>query len=239
MSAPGPRRRLGILVPSSNSNAESSLQRMLAGRTDVSAHASRFRLPASLSDRIDAGVLGEAPELLADLEPDAVAFHGTSGSWTGFEGDRELAARLEDAVGAPATTASLAVREALDSLRISRVGLVFPGPPDIAAGIAAQYGADGIEVVRTSTPDEVLSNAEIGRADEEWIAGLMQPAFDAKDIDGVMCIGTNLRSAYLVDSLERVHGIPVVDSASAVLWRMLQLAGANGRIAGWGRLLAS
>lgn len=233
---PGPSVRLGVLVPSSNSNAESSMQRMLGGQQDVAAHFSRFRLPTSLSDRIDADVLGEAPGLLADLEPDAVAFHGTSGSWTGFAGDRELCRQLEEAVGAPATTASLAVRGALDALGLRRVGLVFPGPREIAEAIADQYRADGIAVTALSAPEVELANAEIARVPRQWIDDLIRPAFGR--VDGVMCIGTNLRSAYLVESFESEFGVPVVDSATATLWQLLRLTGASRPIPGWGRLLA-
>lgn len=236
-SAPGPSLRLGVLAPSSNSNAESSIQRMLAGQEDVAAHFSRFRLPASLGDRIDAEVLGGAPALLADVEPDAIAFHGTSGSWTGFDGDRLLCEQLTAVVGAPATTASLAVRAALEALGLRSVGLVFPGPHEIAEAIAEQYGADGIRIQMVSAPEVELANAEIARVGEDWIDDLMRPAF-AGDVDGVVCIGTNLRSAYRVAEFEAEFGIPVIDSATATLWRLLELSGAARPILGWGCLLA-
>lgn len=238
MSAPGATTRLGVLVPSSNSNAESSIQRMLAGRDDVAAHVTRFRLPASLDDRIDAGVLGDAPALIADVEPDAVAFHGTSGSWTGFDGDRGLCDQLAEITGAPATTATLAVLSALQSLGLQRVGLVFPGPREIAEQIVAQYRTVGVDFVTLSAPGVSLSNPEIARVDESWIDALIRPAFDADALDGVVCIGTNLRSAYRVTAFEAEFGIPVIDSATATLWEMLALSGAGAAIPGWGRLLA-
>lgn len=236
-SAPGPSVRLGVLVPSSNSNAESSIQRMLAAQDDVAAHFSRFRLPAALGDRIDADVLGEAPALLADVEPDAVAFHGTSGSWTGFEGDRVLCEQLTAVVGAPATTATLASRAAIEVLGLQRVGLVFPGPRDIAERIAGQYAADGIRMPVLSAPEVELANAEIARVGADWIDGLMRLALDG-DIDGVMCVGTNLRSAYRVADFEAEAGVPIIDSATATLWQLLRLAGAARPILGWGALLA-
>ncbi|GAA4478114.1 aspartate/glutamate racemase family protein [Microbacterium panaciterrae] len=236
VAAPGPTHRLGVLAPSSNSNAESSIQRMLDGQHDVAAHVSRFRLPPALSDRIDADVLGDAPALLADVEPDAVAFHGTSGSWTGFPGDRDLCAQLERVVGAPATTATLAVRAAIDALGVRRVGLVFPGPPAIAERIAQQYAADGVEMPVLSAPDVELANAEIARVGADWIDALMRPAF-REDIDAVVCVGTNLRSAYRVAAFEAEYGIPVIDSATATLWHLLRLAGAARPITGWGLLL--
>ena len=237
-AAPGPLARLGMLVPSSNSNAETLTGAMLSGRRDVGVHYSRFRLPPELGDAIDASVLGCAPSLLADADVDAVAFHGTSGTWVGLDGDARLCAALTDATGAPATTASLAVVSGLEALALTRVAVVFPGPPTILPLIAEEYAGRGIEVVATSIPDVVLSNPEIARLSRAEIAALMRPAFVDR-AEGVVCIGTNLRSGYLVEELEREFGIPVIDSAVATLWELLRLAGAARPSAGWGRLFAT
>ncbi|WP_415854679.1 aspartate/glutamate racemase family protein [Sinomonas sp. G460-2] len=235
---PGPRVRLGMLVPSSNSNAETLTSAMLSGRADVGVHYSRFRLPPELGDAIDASALGDAPSLLADSELDAVAFHGTSGTWVGLDGDVRLCAALTEATGAPATTASLAVVRGLEALAVSRVAVVFPGPPAILPLIAGEYARRGIEVVATSSPDVVLSNPEIARLGRERIAALLRPAF-VDGAEAVVCIGTNLRSGYLVEEFEREFGVPVIDSAVATLWDLLRLAGAARPSEGWGRLVAT
>ena len=234
---PGPSSRLGMLVPSSNSNAESLTADILAGSPDVGVHYSRFRLPADLDDRIDAKVLGDAPSLLNDAGLDAIAFHGTSGSWTGLEGDRALAESLTEATGAPATTASLALVAALEAVDAGRVAVVFPGPPSIMALIEREYAASGLEVVRSSAPATSMSNPEISRMSGADIGALMRPAFGS-DVDAVVCIGTNLRSAYLAAGFESEFGVPVVDSATATLWHLLRLAGTARPIPGWGALLA-
>lgn len=238
-ASPGPSCRLGVLVPSSNSNAESSLQRMLSSQTTVAAHFSRFRLPASLDTRIDLPILGEAVGLLTDVDPDALAFHGTSGSWNGFEGDVALCVQLSDVSGSPATTATLAVREALRWCGGRGIGLVFPGPAQIAEKIMSQYRADGFAMLSYSAPEVELANAEIARVPKSWIEGLFQPLLENGALDTIVCIGTNLRSAYLVDEIERSYGVTVIDSATATLWELLRLARAERSITGWGRLLQS
>lgn len=227
-----------MLVPSSNSNAESLTADILAASPDIGVHYSRFRLPADLDDRIDAKVLGDAPSLLGDAELDAIAFHGTSGSWTGLEGDRVLAESLTVASGAPATTASLALVAALGTLDAGRVAVVFPGPASIVALIEREYTSCGLEVVRSSVPATSMSNPEISRMSRADIAALMRPAF-GPGIDAVVCIGTNLRSAYLAAGFESEFGVPVVDSATATLWHLLRLAGTARPIPGWGALLAT
>ena len=234
---PGPLTRLGVLVPSSNSNAETLTASILAGQPDLGVHYSRFRLPPSLDDAVDLGVLGGAPGLLADAELQAIAFHGTSGSWTGINGDRALCSELETVCGAPATTASVAVVDALAALSATRVGLLFPGPATIAAQIRDEYARFGINVQAVSVPASAMSNPEIARLADADIEAMARPAF-ARDVDAVVCVGTNLRSGYLVPGLEDEFGIPVVDSAIATVWHLLRVARAARPIHGWGVLLA-
>jgi len=237
VGVPGPATRLGILVPSSNSNAETLTASIVAEQPDLGVHYTRFRLPPSLDDPVDLGVLGEALSLLKDADPQAIAFHGTSGSWTGIAGDQGLCAGLKSMCGAPATTASLAVVEALAALQATRIGLVFPGPGSIASLIQEEYAAHGIDVKGISVPEVVMTNPEIARLDQSGVVGLMRPAF-TRDLDAVVCIGTNLRSGYFVAGLEQEFGIPVVDSAIATIWHLLRIAGVARPIPGWGALLA-
>jgi maleate isomerase len=238
VGVPGPETRLGILVPSSNSNAETLTAAILVGQPDLGVHYSRFRLPPSLEDTVDLSVLGEAPALLNDANLQAIAFHGTSGSWTGISRDRALCAQLKAVCGAPATTASVAVVEALGALQATRIGLVFPGPGPIASRIKREYANHGIDVQAISVPEAAMSNPEIARLDTPAVAAMMRPAF-AHGLDAVVCVGTNLRSGYLVEGFEQEFGIPVVDSAIATLWHVLNLAGVSRHIPGWGALLAA
>ncbi|MGO4806878.1 aspartate/glutamate racemase family protein [Arthrobacter sp. 2MCAF15] len=238
MGVPGPGTRLGILVPSSNSNAETLTASILAGQPDLGIHYSRFRLPPSLDDTVDLGVLGDAPALLNDADLQAIAFHGTSGSWTGIRSDRALCAELEAACGAPATTASVAVVEALDALSATRIGLVFPGPAAIASRIQREYATHGIDVLAISVPEAEMTNPEIALLGSADIDAMMRPAF-SRGVDAVVCVGTNLRSGYLAAGFEQEFGVPVVDSAIATLWHVLRISGSSRPLPGWGALLAA
>lgn len=238
MEIPGPKARLGILVPSSNSNAESITAAILALQPDLGVHYSRFRLPRNLDDAIDLNVLGDAPTLLADAEIRATAFHGTSGSWTGIEGDRALCQELKHATGAPATTASLAILDACSALTVSRVAVVFPGPQGVGDLIRPEYAAHGLNVIGLSVPAFAMSNPEISRLSRGEIEALMLPAFEY-EAEAVVCVGTNLRSGYLVADLEQRFGVPVIDSAVATLWQLLRVAGVGRPIQGWGALFAA
>ncbi|GAA1024528.1 MULTISPECIES: maleate cis-trans isomerase family protein [Amycolatopsis] len=226
--------RLGLIVPSSNTNAEPLTAAMLAG-TRATAFASRFPLPADLDAVIDASLVGPAADLLAEAGISAIAFHGTSGSWLGLDHDRALAAGLAERTGAAATTASLALVAAVEALGVKKVGLVFPGPSSIADTIASEYGAAGIEVVSRSVPSRPMTNPEISGLPFSEISALVSAA--ASDAaEAIVCVGTNLRAAYLVPELESRLGVPIVDSAAATVWQLLALAGVSEQPQGWGRL---
>ncbi|WP_037367997.1 maleate cis-trans isomerase family protein [Amycolatopsis orientalis] len=226
--------RLGLIVPSSNTNAEPLTAAMLAG-TRATALASRFPLPADLDAVIDAALIGPAADLLAEAGISALAFHGTSGSWLGLEHDRALAAGLAKRVSTAATTASLALVAAVEAVGAKKVGLVFPGPSPIADTIAEEYAAAGIEVVSRSVPPRPMTNPEISALPFPEISALVSAAASAA-AEAIVCVGTNLRAAYLVPELEARLGVPVVDSAAATVWHLLGLAGAPSRLQGWGRL---
>lgn len=236
MSAPGPSIRLGILVPSSNSNAESITAQMLKHESDISVHYTRFPLPANPDEPFNVGMLGDAPSLLRDAEVQAVALHGTAGSWTGLDTERSMCSGLSETLGAPVTTASMAMIAGLQALSATRISVVFLGPPELIPAINTEYLQHGIEVVGSAVSDTSMSNQQIGRLDDAAIDSLMRPAFDV-DADAVVCIGTNLRSGYRVQQYESEHGMPVIDSATATLWHLLRVAGVGRPLTGWGRLL--
>lgn len=229
--------RVGLIVPASNTNAEPLTAATLSG-LPVIALASRFALPTDLTAAIDEQVLGRPAELLAEADVRAIAFHGTSGSWMGLDRDRALAAALQGRTGVPTTTASLATIDALTALNIRRPGLVFPGPETIAGGIVAEYRAKGVELVAGKPLQRGLTNPEISLLNYSEIADMISGAI-TDGVDGLVCVGTNLRAGYLVAELEASLGLPIVDSAIAVVWQLLEMAGVSQRPAGWGQLLAS
>jgi maleate isomerase len=228
--------RLGLIVPSSNTNAEPLSAAMLAG-TGVTALASRFALPLDLNAVIDSSVLGPAADLLTAAGVSAMAFHGTSGCWLGLGRDDALAAELAARTGVATTTASLATVAALKAVGARSVGMVFPGPTQIADSIASEFGAVGLDVVSRAVPRPPLGNPEISELTFDQIEELVLPAA-AAGIDALVCVGTNLRAAYLADRLEERLGVPVIDSAAAVVWQLLRLVDKPARCAGWGILFS-
>lgn len=227
--------RLGILVPSSNTTAEPLTYAMVHGLGAVTAHFTRFALPPSLEDAVTIEPLAAGAALLRDAAVDAVAFHGTSGSWTGAAGDRALSDALTERTGAPATTATLATLDALRALGAQRVALVFPGPRSIAEQIAAAYAAEGIGIASVGA-GELPDNPTVGAMAPEAVRALLEAAI-APDTDVVAAIGTNFPAAPHAAELEQRHGVSLVDSGAATTWRLLALAGVAAPLPDrWGAL---
>ena len=121
--------RIGVLVPSLDPVVEHDFQRFMPAA--ASFHVARLDQSTSskpANDESLARMCDQAPERarpLADLGAELIMFCCTSGSFLrGFGWDRELARRIEEAVGVPALTTSSAVAEALAALGIRRIFMV-------------------------------------------------------------------------------------------------------------------
>ncbi|MGH7103893.1 MAG: maleate cis-trans isomerase family protein [Acetobacteraceae bacterium] len=237
------RVRLGVLTPSSNTVLEPLTQAMLASLGPaVSAHFQRFRVTrigrdAASLGQFKLGPMIAAARLLADARVQVIAWSGTSGAWLGIERDRDLVAEIASATGARATTAVLALEEALVTLRAHRLGLVTPYVSEIQRRIVAEYAARGIEVV-AERHFEDPGNFNFAEHSEAEIAEAVREVAAARP-EAIAILCTNLRGAGVAAALEVELGIPVFDSVSASVWKSLVLAGIQpDRIAGWGRLFA-
>jgi maleate isomerase len=234
------RIRLGMLTPSSNTTLEPMTAAMLADLPDVSAHFGRFRVTEiALSDdalgQFDDTAILAAAELLSHAKVHTIAWNGTSAGWLGFESDRRLCQRIAAATGIQAATSMLALNEVLAATGVRRFGLVTPYIPDVQARIVANYAALGITCVGEGGLG-IQDNYAFAEVPEERLAAMIRAAAAEKpDAIGVIC--TNLRSARLVEDLERETGVPVYDTIATALWKSLRLAGADpARVTGWGRL---
>ncbi len=233
-------KRIGVLTPSSNTALEPLTSAMVSGIPGVTAHFSRFGVTEiSLRDQstnqFDDSLILQAARLLADAHVDVICWSGTSASWLGFERDRQLCARITEATGIPATTSVLALNELLAAQGARTLGLVSPYVDDVQQRIIANYRAIGIECVAESHLG-ITVNFDFGLVAPETLSRMLREVAAARpDAMTVMC--TNLHGAQLVDELERELGIPIYDSVSTVVWKALQLVGADTReLRGWGRM---
>ncbi|MDQ7990475.1 MAG: Asp/Glu/hydantoin racemase [Candidatus Dactylopiibacterium sp.] len=235
------RIRLGVLTPSSNTALEPLTCAMLHGLAGVSAHFSRFSvtrisLDAQALGQFDDGPILGAARLLADARVDVIGWSGTAAGWLGFESDRRLCARITEATGIAATSSILALNELLARRGIRRIGLVSPYLPDVQQRIVAHYAAAGIETAAESHLS-IAENFAFAGVDEATLAAQVASVAAAAP-QAIVPYCTNLYSAQLAARWEARHGVPVYDTTTTVVWKMLRLCGFDTAvIEGWGSLM--
>ncbi len=230
------RRRIGLLLPSSNTTQEFEFTRIMPD--GVTLHVARLPLSmVELSAAVPRNVedIESESRKLADADVDAIVLSTTApGFANGIGYDQELIERIETVSGKKATTASLAFIQALDGARYQAGGLRRA----LERGGQCGHGfvtASGLSVVSQRTLGYV-SDLEIGLLDEQT-AYDMGIAVDRPDAQAVVLACGNWSTLGIVDRLEAAIGKPVLTTNQVSLWAALRLAGYHAPVFGWGRLL--
>jgi maleate isomerase len=241
--------KLGILVPSSNTNLEPLTCSILSSLPDVSVHFSRFpvthiALSATALSQFDETAILAAASLLADAQVDVIGWSGTSSGWLGFEADEKLCRSIEQKTGIKATTSVLALNRLLDLVRGREgtpvpFGLVTPYLDDVQAAIVSTYGKAGYEVKAESHLRKTV-NVEFAKVSEDTLDGQLDEVIghlgDGTKVISTFC--TNLKAAQRVQHWEEKYGdLYVFDTTATVVWDMLRMAGVDyTSVTQWGKL---
>jgi maleate isomerase len=242
--------KLGILVPSSNTNLEPLTCSILSSLPDVSVHFSRFpvthiALSATALSQFDETAILAAASLLADAQVDVIGWSGTSSGWLGFEADEKLCRSIEQKTGIKATTSVLALNRLLDLVRGRGeigFGLVTPYLDDVQAAIVSTYGKAGYEVKAESHLRKTV-NVEFAKVSEATLDGQMDEVMGKLKSSGsgttvISTFCTNLKAAQRVKHWEETYeDLYVFDTTATVVWDMLRMAGVDYTgITQWGKL---
>jgi maleate cis-trans isomerase len=233
MSAPP---RIGLIVPASNTAAEVQFRRYAPA--DVGVHVTRLRMTGQWQRplrQLDEP-LAEAAAMLSDTSPGVIVFHCTSNSMqAGLEGEAHILEVMEKASGCPGLTTSLAVREALECLRLRKLVLISPYLKATNDHERQFLGEAGFDVIHD------LGLGLSGGGDEylritprEWIELTLENRRAQADGYFLSCTATTMIEA--VEELEGRLQKPVVNSNQAVLWAALRRLGITAPIPGLGRL---
>ena len=228
-------RRIGLLLPSSNSVQEPEFCRVLP--KGVTLHVARMRLSsveAGSTLRIVEEIEAESRKL-ADVDVDVIVFAATApSSRNGIGYDRELVARITAASGRPATTASTALLDALRLLSVKRIVLGAPWSEAVNATAAAFIAANGYEVIAQEALGHVR-NLDIGLLDPQTAYDVGRRV-DRPEADAVMLACGNWSTLPIIAPLERALGKPVLTTNQVSLWHALRMTG-SGPLEGLGMLL--
>ena len=229
----GLRKRLGMMLPSSNTIAEPQIAAMLP--PGVSLHATRLRLQSSEDHLGMLEKLEEAVVLLSDTGVDRLIFHCTAVSMHSPEIPGEITRRVAAVSSIPLTITSEAVLAALEALGAHKIVLVTPYDQATNDREVAFLTHNGVTVLREKGLN-ITSGLKMAAVEpEQWYDEVLAQRDPDADAYFISC--TTIRSADVIDRLEAALGRPVLTSNQAMLWRALRDAGIDDRVTGFGRIL--
>lgn len=228
-------RRIGLLLPSSNSTQEPEIYKSLPA--GMSLHTTRLQLsdiePESTLRIVEQ--LEDASRKLADADVDMIMLAATApSSRMGLGYDQELIRRITAASGKPATTASTALLEALRALGAKKIVIGAPWTDAVNETAASFIEANGFRVLAHQAIG-LVRNLEVGLLDSQT-AYDMARRIDRPDADAVMLACGNWRTFDIIDRLERDLGKPVLTTNQVSVWHVFKALGA-GSLPGYGVLL--
>ena len=237
----GLRKRIGVMVPSTNTTFEADFQ-MVAPR-DVTIHGHRLWLTNDAAgeagmDRMNAEVEAGA-RYLATAKVDVIVYGCTTGSFYRGPGwDREMSELMERTAGVPAVATSPSVVEALRFFGARRISVATPYPDWNNRQLRAYLEALGFDVLNVEGEPRAARSGNQGINDqnpEDVVAFASQAC--QPEADALLCSCTAWRSLEAVDEIERRTGRPVVTSNQACIWKAFRRLGLTPAITGFGRLL--
>lgn len=230
--------KLGFLTPSSNTVLEPAISGLLHATPAITAHFARFRVLAinlgeAANNQFDTAPVLAAAEMLADAKVDSICWAGTSGSWLGFAQDEALCAAITARTGIPATTATLAMRDALRLAGARRLALVTPYLGDVQRAIIANLIREGFDVTAERHLEDP-GNYSFALHGDGVVTGLVEAAVTERATDAVVIHCTNFRGLQAA-GLEAELGVLMLDSVAVSLWGGLEAARSAAHLQG-GRL---
>jgi maleate isomerase len=244
-------RRIGLIVPSSNTTMETELPLLFRRREEIAPetftfHSSRAHLKQVSSEELSAMVRDSercAAEV-ADAGVDVIAYAClvavmNEGPGAHAEIERRLAARAAEVAGrdVPMVSSAGALVQALDVLGARRIAVVAPYVKPLTGMVCDYIGACGPEVLR-SVSLEVSDNPEVGRLDPAALVGIARD-LDTSDVDAlVLSACVQMPSLPSIQPVEDSLGIPVVSAATATAYAVLRALGLPPEIPGAGSLLS-
>jgi maleate isomerase len=229
-------RHFGVLIPSTNTTAESEYTRLLppewqphyARMASASLGKSPFSPPRDEDLDYQARMLGTA-------KVEAIFLLQTSASLFADDYCADVSRRIQAQSGVPGFTSAMAIGEAMEALGVKRIALVSPYSAPVNASAKRYYETKyGLSVVAL----------EGFAATDAYAIGKLGPenARDAfarinrAEIEAFVVPGGNFPTMASVAGWEREFGKPVITTNQAAFWATMRRLGGS-RLSGLGRLL--
>jgi len=234
------RKRIGIICPDDGINDDEYWQYAPQG---VTLLWTRYRTPQRfepisvemVGSYGDMRVVEESARTLQITQPDVVVFCCNScGFVHGLEGDRSIRRCISEASESPAISITESQLHALQTLQAKRVAVGAPYPDEVTAQLVSLLEGDGYQVTGSESLG-LTTEWQIGNSDPSVWADLAKKV-DNPSADCVLLACGGIRTAAIMDSLEKDLGKPVISAPAVTMWHALRTAGVREPMPGHGML---
>jgi maleate isomerase len=246
------RRRIGMIVPSSNTTMELELPELFRRRERTAPerfgfHSSRMRMTRITPEALAAmdADSDRCAEELADADCDVVAYGCVVATMAGGAGAHIRAEdRLERTAAAagvrhvPVVTSAGALTGALGSLGARRVALIAPYVEALTERVVDYLGSFGIEVVDAISLG-ISDNRAAGHVDPQTLVTVSRGLHLARADAVVLSACVQMPSLPAIPRVEGRTGLPTLSAGTATAFEILRRLRLPPLIEGAGRLLAA
>lgn len=213
------RKRIGLIVPSSNTTLEVDFYRSFEGDTTV--HTARMYLDVVTRENEEKMISRDLPraiKLLKTLEPDVIVFGCTSGgALGGLAHDRKIGSQIEKKVGVKSITVLSSVIHELNRTRAKRIGVFTPYIDEVSEDIRLSLEEAGFEVPLIHGMG-LIQNSDVGKVTPDEISHFVQEKMEPSVlVEALFLSCTNWRAYEALPSLKKMISVPIVTSSQAVI----------------------
>lgn len=220
-------KRLGVLVPATNTAVEADFQRNPV--PGISVHSARLtiadgELSAATLDGMNS-VLTNAVRDLAAAHVDVIAYGCTSGSFYKGPGwDENVIKLIREIAGVPAVATSPSVVSALRAAGARKLCVVTPYPTVLNARLRVYLENAGFEVAVIAGDERSAAGGHRAVNDQDP-AEIAEFAIRnwAADADALFCSCTAWRAMEAIPEIQAATGKPVITSNQATILASMQL----------------
>jgi maleate isomerase len=222
-------RRIGLIVPSSNTTMETEIPALLQDLPQRHTfHASRARLHTVDAESLAAMVTDSdrCAQELSDARVDVLAYACLVAVMASGPGAHErIERRLTEVVrdngsDAPVVSSAGALIRTAQALSLSRVAVVAPYVPALTEVVVEYLRAYGIDVTDWVTLG-VADNCAVGRLDPESLAGHVEELDLSRAQGLVLSACVQMPSLPAVQPVQTRTGLPVITAATATTREIL------------------
>ncbi|WP_181775693.1 maleate cis-trans isomerase family protein [Amycolatopsis pittospori] len=241
----GPRLKVGVVVPSTNTSAQPELDAM---RPDgVTNHTGRMVINDDSMvdepgfDHVMHSIRKSthpAIQSVAGCDPHCVIVGVSPESyWEGPESHgRVLDSMREAAGGRPVTMSPDAIKAALAAHDVRRIAVITPYLPVGDDSVSRFFKDSGYDLLRVQGLG-MPSPAKISHVSETELRDAVKE-IDSADVEAIVQVGTNVAMMRLAAAAEFWLGKPVISNNAVLYWHALRQNGVADRVRGFGSLLS-